>query len=159
MERDIYNPPDAEVEASLKEQYEAATSGQRFANYIIDNIIFTLLGAVLIGVSMAIWPEIELFAADFGPGADYIIGVPPLLLLYIFFESLTGRTPGKLITRTKVVADDYGKASFGQVVLRTLIRIVPFEQFSFLNTECRGFHDSWSKTRVVKERAAAGKED
>jgi len=35
------------------------------------------------------------------------------------------------------------------VLARTAIRCIPFEPFSFLGSDPEGWHDNWSKTRVV----------
>ena len=75
-----------------------------------------------------------------------------VLLYYTTFESLTCRTPGKLITGTKVVDYDGGKPTLGQIIGRTFTRLVPFEAFTFLGEDGRGLHDRWPKTQVVKTR-------
>lgn len=75
-----------------------------------------------------------------------------MLFYYVFFESLTGRTPGKLLTGTRVVDEQGQKPSFGQILGRSLARMLPFEPLSFFGAENRGWHDSLSKTYVVKSR-------
>jgi uncharacterized RDD family membrane protein YckC len=67
-------------------------------------------------------------------------------------ESRFGRTLGKLITSTKVIAQDVVKPGFGRAMVRTLCRFIPFEPFSFFGAERRGWHDSIAKTWVVKSR-------
>lgn len=64
------------------------------------------------------------------------------------FESMFGRTPGKLISRTRVIhADGPWKASWWRVLRRTLIRLLPFEVLSLKSGMM--WHDRWSGTRVV----------
>jgi hypothetical protein len=41
---------------------------------------------------------------------------------------------------------------FGTMVLRSLCRLIPFEPFSFLGSDARGWHDSITKTRVVRKK-------
>lgn len=79
-----------------------------------------------------------------------------VVLYYVPFETGFGRTPAKLITGTKVVSEDGGPPGLGRVLGRTLVRMVPFEVFSFLGGDGRpvGWHDSWSGTRVVRTRGA-----
>lgn len=72
------------------------------------------------------------------------------ILYYWIFEGFFGRTIGKLLTGTKVVADDGSRANAFAILGRTLIRLIPFEAFSFLGTNNSGWHDRWSKTAVVK---------
>jgi uncharacterized RDD family membrane protein YckC len=68
---------------------------------------------------------------------------------YVTTETLTGRTVGKLLTGTKVVGEDGKPPELGLVVVRTLIRFVPFDALSFLGGNRAGWHDRWSGTRVV----------
>jgi uncharacterized RDD family membrane protein YckC len=48
-----------------------------------------------------------------------------------------------------VVLHDGSKPEFTDILKRTLSRILPFEQFSFIGKESTGWHDSISKTYVV----------
>jgi hypothetical protein len=48
------------------------------------------------------------------------------------------------------VSVDGGIPTRGQIVKRSLIRLIPFEPFSFLfRKQAIGWHDKWSDTRVV----------
>jgi uncharacterized RDD family membrane protein YckC len=70
-------------------------------------------------------------------------------------EWLTGRSLGKLATGTRVIAAEGGPPSFARVLGRTLARFIPFEAFSFLTDRDGrpvGWHDSLSRTRVVRVR-------
>ena len=116
-----------------------ASQGQRFGNLMIDYFCYIAMcfvfGAVLGAIGL---PEFAGF-----------ISWPMYIGYYVFFEGVLGATPGKLVTRTRVVALDGGKPSFGQLLGRTFSRFVPFEPFSFLGSTS-GWHDRWSKTRVVR---------
>ncbi len=79
----------------------------------------------------------------FGVGCAYYAGS----------EALFGQTLAKLITRTRVVSEDGGAPTAGQILGRTLSRYVPFDAFSFLGSgPCLGWHDRWSRTRVIRTR-------
>ncbi|MEM6265057.1 MAG: RDD family protein, partial [Bacteroidota bacterium] len=67
------------------------------------------------------------------------------------FEAAFGKTPGKFVTKTQVVNKDGGKPTPGQLIGRTFARFIPFDAFSFLASNPVGWHDSLSKTRVVKD--------
>lgn len=96
----------------------------------------------------------------------YIIGAIPALndtqlsllqlttfLTYPLFYAITEykfqQTPGKMLTNYVVIDQYVNKPDFKTCLLRTLIRIVPFEPFSCLSTPSRGWHDKWTKTYVV----------
>jgi uncharacterized RDD family membrane protein YckC len=70
---------------------------------------------------------------------------------YFLCEATTGRTVGKLVSGTRVVTESGGKPTTLQILQRTLSRMVPFEPFSFFGPST-GWHDRWSKTRVVMAR-------
>ena len=66
--------------------------------------------------------------------------------------SIWSKTPAKFITKTKVITEYGEKPSFKTIFIRTLVRFVPFEAFSFLSPERpRGWHDRWSKTIVIDD--------
>jgi uncharacterized RDD family membrane protein YckC len=114
-----------------------APKGTRFANLFIDYILNVILIAVLtMMVPSEAWSG--------------LLGYPVMIGYYLFFEGMFGATPGKMITKTRVVRTDGGKPSFGQIFGRTLARYVPFEPFSFFGGTPTGWHDRWSGTRVVR---------
>jgi uncharacterized RDD family membrane protein YckC len=129
------------------------SAGKRFANYVIDLIALLLLYFVL-GVMSAIvvlvfFPEaVDTMERDIDR-FNWIFTLGIYFLYYTILESSAGRTLGKLVTGTKVV-DEQGKTpGIGTIMLRTVSRWVPFEAFSFLGSDVRGWHDSWTNTYVV----------
>lgn len=146
-----------------------ASKGIRFANFIIDYIAQVVIG-IAIGVLIGLISELtgsyglyELVIESEGRFSDYIFGAIILIIYYLTIETLTARSLGKYITKTKVVLYDGSKPTFNEILVRTLCRIIPFEQFSFLGEEGKGWHDSISKTYVVDiakfEAKKAGFED
>jgi len=123
----------------------------------VDNIVLQVLGfgvGLLAGIIYA-------STLDGPPTPDgmsafqvfcYFLGLIVALIYYCCFEVIFGRTVGKFLTGTKVVAEDGMQASAGQIFGRTLCRFIPFEAFSFFGGAGRpvGWHDSISKTRVVE---------
>ena len=71
---------------------------------------------------------------------------------YFIFESTRQQTPGKMLTKS-IVIDQWGnKPTDKQILLRSLIRLVPFEAFSCLAEDGRGWHDRWTDTFVVSKK-------
>ncbi|MEM5566551.1 RDD family protein [Psychroserpens sp. AS72] len=131
-----------------------ASKGIRFANYFIDYIIQIIIGAgfgVVIGVVSELTGNYFLIELFFESGRlmEFVFGFIILLLYYTTIETLTGRSLAKYITKTKVVLYDGSKPTFNEILVRSLCRIIPFEQFSFLGEDGKGWHDSISKTYVV----------
>jgi uncharacterized RDD family membrane protein YckC len=52
-----------------------------------------------------------------------------------------------------VVNEDGSTIDLGTALRRTLCRVIPFEQFSFLGSSTRGWHDSIPDTYVVQKAA------
>ncbi len=122
-----------------------ASSNQRLANYLIDRIgsyVVALIVGVIVGFEGAF---------------SWVLPVIILGGYHLFFESMWQRTPGKWISKTKVVRIDGAPLTFTDVLLRTLCRIIPFEPFSFLfdGGYPRGWHDSLTKTAVVPQEYTA----
>jgi len=125
------DPPDPRVDADTLTD---ATPGKRFVTFIIDYIGF-LLFSFGIGVVAVLIDE---------TGAV-------MTIYYVAFEATLGRTPGKMIMGTRVIAEQGETVTFLQVLGRTFARFVPFEAFSALGGG-QMWHDSWTKTRVVTTR-------
>jgi len=143
-----YEPPRAELgpEPSAPIEDDLATSGQRFANLLLDSIL--MQGAGFVAGLMLVVLQIELE----GVGATALVGIGTGLVYFAAFEHAFGRTPAKWITGTRVVSEDGRSPSFAQILGRTLARHVPFEAFSFLGNSPIGWHDRWSRTRVIRTR-------
>lgn len=125
-----------------------ASTGKRFANYLLD--------AIMIYILMFAYGIILYFAGIIDergemPGQWLLFMYLGGLLYYIVMEAAFGRTIGKFITGTKVVREDGSDPDFMQILGRTLCRLIPFEPFSFLSSEV-GWHDSISKTKVINKR-------
>jgi uncharacterized RDD family membrane protein YckC len=127
-----------------------ATRTRRFLNYLIDMLMQFLIGVMLVIVVVIVGGEEALAALEKTP--DSAIGIPVMLLNYIFCEGLFGITVGKLVTGTKVVNEQGLAPSLGQVIGRSFSRLVPFEPLSFLAANGRGWHDAWPHTYVVMAR-------
>jgi uncharacterized RDD family membrane protein YckC len=138
-----------------------ASSGQRFLNYLIDNLLLrfglSMLTGMAVGTILALlFPDfmMELSQSDntFGLLAlSYLIVIVNYLIYYTICEkAFKGYTLGKLITGTRAVREDGNELTLKDALLRSLSRMVPFEAFSAFGGY--PWHDSWTKTRVIKSR-------
>ena len=153
------NQPSPDILSESDIGYQYATTGQRFLNYLIDNIIMRYGISWLTGAAIGV--IIELVSPDFlqetvvqYSTAFIVAAVMVYLLNYILYYTLCeklfqGRTLGKLITGTKAVRIDGSPLTFKDALLRSLSRMVPFEVFSGFGTP---WHDSWTNTTVIKTR-------
>jgi uncharacterized RDD family membrane protein YckC len=144
-----------EQQANLLTELETnlvkASTGKRFANYLIDLVVFFLLFFIL-GVFMAIVSSPSFVSSGFEDGIVFRLVFMVLFALYIgTFEAITsGRSVGKYITGTKVVMEDGSKITASTAFGRGFSRVVPFEAFSALgNNPPNPWHDRWNKTVVI----------
>ena len=120
--------------------------GTRFGNFIIDIVAFVTLFLLHVLVIDTLF--------NTAPDPDSpLLQVYYLMLFfgyYFLFEYFWGKTPGKFLTKTKVV-DMNGEWPGGKkLLIRTLCRFIPFDNFSFLFGMV-GWHDSISGTMVVRD--------
>ena len=132
----------------------------RFVNFIIDYFISIIIVIMLYSLAIMLYSLVT--------GTDYVVNADKLAeinkyidriitaILYAFVIYLTefltkGRSLWKLITGTMVVKDDGSLPTSEDFLKRNFSRIVPFDAFSFLGS--RGWHDSWSDTKVVKRKS------
>ena len=148
--------------------YDYATTGQRFLNWLIDNLLMRFGLSYLSG--MAIGFILAFAAPDFlndivnaensGAGVysnlnlllvSYLISILNYLFYYTICEKLfKGYTLGKLITGTRAIRQDGAELTLRNAFLRSLSRLAPFEIFSGFSTLT--WHDDWTDTMVIKAR-------
>ena len=133
-----------------------ASKSKRFANYIIDNILFYLffmvIAVVVILISSLLGSDAALIYIenlDSQPLLERLIAAVGFVIFYFILESTSQKTIGKLITQTKVVLENGEKPRPETIIIRSLCRLIPFEPFSFLGNVPKGWHDTMSKTYVV----------
>lgn len=100
-----------------------AAVGRRIVAGILDLLVLSVLAFALaslfggatagggeVGIQLTGGPAVLMFALGFG--------------YYIAFEGLRGQTPGKMVLGIRVISADGARASWGAIVIRTLLRIV-----------------------------------
>ncbi len=107
---------------------------KRFFNCLIDSVVIIVLSILPIVLT----------------GEEILIVFMPFLffLYYLLFESLSGATLGKIITRTRVVNSIGEKPSFFTIFVRTLCRFIPLDAFTFASAG-GGWHDNFTGTYVI----------
>lgn len=141
-------------------QLVPATRAQRALNFFIDNLLMrfglSFLTGAGVGVLLALLsPEYMLRLSESPESFDlllfaYLIWIVNTLLYYTICEKgFKGYTLGKLITGTRAIRNDNNELTFKDAFLRSLCRLVPFEWLSGFGYP---WHDSWTKTMVIKSR-------
>ncbi|WP_160289453.1 RDD family protein [Psychroserpens mesophilus] len=91
--------------------------GTRLANYLIDLIVI-----------YSLWFVVVLMSQFYN--AEYLIFYILMFLYYLIFETITGQTLGKMVTKTKVITKDGTRPTFVNIRIRTLSRLIPFDALS-----------------------------
>src|SRR4051812_16699452 len=124
-----------------------APRGKRFLNLIVDLLGFYVF---LTGVLMAIEATAPNFMERWKTeqGLAIATNLAIFFLYYVGNEALTLRSPGKWVTRTRVVDFGGGVPSFSQIAIRTLLRQLPLEWLPIFAGDGTGasglpLHDRW----------------
>ncbi|MEP7141437.1 MAG: RDD family protein [Ferruginibacter sp.] len=132
-----------------------ASTGKRFANYIIDLMLFYLL-IVIFGIIMAITNPDAFENLARSSGFNLLDRLYSLLLygtyMFVVEAIFKGKSLGKLITGTRAVNLDGSRISTTTALGRGFSRSVPFNEFSALGSPANPWHDRWNKTLVMDEK-------
>ena len=133
-----------------------ASGGKRFANYLIDLIVFFVIIFIAAFVVGMLSPQTISTMGEESTGTDIIENLvfTAIFVLYLFGTEaiFKGKTVGKLMTGTRAVNEDGSNITAKTALLRSLSRIVPFEIFSALGNPSYPWHDKWTKTYVIDEK-------
>lgn len=143
-----------ENEVKSKIHYKNASIGKRITNYCIDILSIGLIEFVIAVILLIFYSiDSELYSLVFINDIGRILFVILLnIIYYTLFESISGKSLGKYITRTKVINLNGEKTVWTIILLRSVCRLIPFDQLSFLVSNEKGWHDKLSKTIVIEEQ-------
>lgn len=138
-------------------QLVQASGGKRFANYIIDLVVFYALlfgSGIVIGLlnpsAFDSIPEDDSLGYNL---LDRLLGLVFYGIYMFIVEALfKGKSLGKLITGTRAVNEDGSNITPKTALLRGLSRAVPFNAFSALGTPSYPWHDRWTRSYVIDEK-------
>lgn len=123
MEQSIYQPPSSDLGPENPEGlvYPRASQGKRLLNYLLDlTFAWLIVIALLVGVGTVApaAPGGDALQAEESSPLEIFVFYFGWLAYYLGSEHYYGRTPGKMITRTKVLRLDNKRASFLQILAR-----------------------------------------
>ncbi|EMR02276.1 RDD family protein [Cesiribacter andamanensis] len=138
-----------------------ATSGKRFLNLIIDYVAAMIFATIVEFSLISVSEQLGLTnPMDLLPVFSQLIWFFWSTIYYTFFEYVVnGKTIGKMLTRTRVVNEEGEKPRFTQILGRSFARLIPFDAFSFLGDEARGWHDRLPKTLVIDDQKSVLRAD
>jgi uncharacterized RDD family membrane protein YckC/predicted nucleic-acid-binding Zn-ribbon protein len=117
---------------------------KRFVNYLADSLFMAF-----IIVLVALLLNIDLLQLE--TKIIQMSSIAGLSVYYLFTEYFFGKTIGKKFTKTRVVSLDGNRLTFGQCLLRTVCRIIPFDFLTGFLFNGLFLHDSLAKTMVIED--------
>ena len=133
-----------------------ATTGQRFANHLIDLVVYDLVRLFIIN-PLVISGNAIMYSTFSNSTVIMLINQLFFFVFYMSFIFLQeaifkGKSIGKFVTGTRAVTTDGSFISTKTALLRSLSRIVPFEPFSALGSPPRPWHDRWTNSYLIDEK-------
>ncbi|MCB0835468.1 MAG: RDD family protein [Bacteroidetes bacterium] len=136
--------------------FTPASTNKRLANYIIDTVLIYILALGFNSIYIIVINE----KLDLGVAENYLLSGLGFFnfvlwaLYYFILELGTGKSVGKMITKTRVVNEMGEPPDPKQIIWRSLARLIPFDVFTYLDKNPpRGWHDKLSKTQVAEDKS------
>lgn len=135
--------------------YILAPKTTRALNFAIDILFMKIISAIFYFIAAFIafdgCNSLLDWLDSFDKAQNFLLWTIIMFLYYATFEIVFSRTLSKYFTKTIVVMIDGSKPKPIDILGRTVIRIIPFEYFTFFRGRKPGWHDELSKTFVVKK--------
>ncbi|RZJ26368.1 MAG: RDD family protein [Flavobacterium sp.] len=129
----------------------------RMANLLLDWLFRSIIMVCIVMLLDAVFFRNNVFTIsewidELDSVEEIVFKFATMFVYYLITETLMSRSFAKYITGTIVVLEDGSKPKFETILTRSAYRLIPFEFFTFLQNNSRGWHDQYSKTYVVKKR-------
>ena len=124
-----------------------ASKQKRVLNWIIDLLIMKFIIVIVLYFLNSYTIANRIYSFDMIE--RYLFWSIIIFVYYATIEFFLSRSLAKYFTKTIVVMEDGSKPDITTILVRTLVRIFPFEPLSFLRGRALGLHDEKSKTFVV----------
>lgn len=127
---------------------ELSTYLDRLRHFVIDFLIISILSLVL----FFNFSKVYFMGNDSESGWTMIMTWLIIYsLYYLLLETYAGRTVGKILNKTMIVTIKNEKPDFKQVLIRAIVRLIPFQFVPILTAYERTLHDTLSKTWVIRK--------
>lgn len=141
---------DIEEKETKDKEFESSivSSWTRLIHTVVDFFGFFILTFILSSILQLLYNPSDKLTINF---VGYTLLLVSFILYFVFMEYKFQKTIGKFITKTKVVMTDGRRPELNEIFIRTICRLIPLDNFSYLFTK-NGFHDRFSDTTVIKEQ-------
>ncbi|TRX65967.1 RDD family protein [Carboxylicivirga sp. M1479] len=137
-----------ETKQKNKIESNVPSSMLRFVHLLVDTISYLVLYFIIAGTINLVLTGTDQLTLGF---ISFVLLIALYFAYYIVLEVKFGKTIGKMLTKTIVVKPNGESPTSTDIFIRTLCRLIPFDQFSYIFTK-NGFHDYLSKTTVIRRK-------
>jgi uncharacterized RDD family membrane protein YckC len=122
---------------------QLAKPSLRLMNFIIDSSIIAVVYSFLNSNNQ--------MTNESGLSRTNILALIIIVTYYTLSEWLLGKTLGKFLTKTTVINDNGTQLNFGMALLRSIIRLIPLVQWTYVGKVSYGWPDRFTNTIVVPD--------
>ena len=136
--------------------FELASNAQRFGAFLVDFVIFIVIGSarIVVGRWLIDRGDITIYLYEF---SVYVL-IIACSIFVVWLVATRGQSPGKMVIGIKIIKTDGSSVKLGSVLLRETIGKIVSWSFSLslgfiwilFDGERQGWHDKIADTVVVK---------
>lgn len=119
--------------------------GTRIISFLVDTTIIFLIAYLLNRTN-----NFYMFYWKYSGFSSLTIFAITLVVYYLISEGVFGNSLGKKASLSKVVDKDGKRPNFFQIVIRSIVRLIPID-FVWIPFTDRTLHDIISKTYVIEK--------
>ncbi|ULQ51768.1 RDD family protein [Flavihumibacter fluvii] len=128
---------------------KSVDKGTRIGNWMVDTIVLVVVTTIITYIIAFYYPQI----LEEDNNALGLLISAIVFFYYFIFESVSGKTIGKILSHTIVVDKNGEPPKKVKLLVRSFIRLTPIYGLSLLFGH-QGIHDMLSSTTVVKVEKA-----
>ena len=154
----LFRPLAEREPPTIPEGFEPFPWPKRVAALAIDLVPGIAVGMAVFGVSLREFSLLPAWSLEAEATAPSALAIAVTFLWGIAWESIAGRTPGKMLFGGRIRSVDEGRVGFGRVLVRNLFKAVLLAApilaiFTVLNPLGQGIGEVLSRTLVLGRRA------
>lgn len=143
------------MDDNLKGYYAGFVS--RFLAYFVD---IAILAVLIVAIGWFVNTIEAIFPLDFIPGGGFrillaaFVGITLVFAYFVFFWTLIGQTPGKMLLGLRIISVDGGSVSLWQAVRRFVGYLLSYILYLgylwiLIDNHRQGWHDKIANTYVI----------
>lgn len=160
----LFRPLAERETPAIPEGFEPLAWPRRLAALAIDLVPGVAISMAALGVSWRDFSLLPAWSLDAEATAPSALAIAATFLWGVAWESMVGRTPGKMLLGGRVVSVSGGRVGFGRVLVRNLFKAVLLAApilaiFTVLNPLGQGIGEVLSRTFVLGRRRGPESEE